>query len=156
MAQEPDNTKKEARSQGPELRLIDRRAFVGFPELKVAPGITVTDFALQIPDVTFPMNLSGGASKYQKKKLDFGFLEISIDAEVIHRHVAALAGKIGDLDELKLHFRPGYLEVQGRLRGAERAALTFKAAFDGDGEKLAVFLYDVRFYAWASTPASRL
>ncbi|MBS1148486.1 MAG: Exonuclease SbcC [Myxococcaceae bacterium] len=156
MAQEPDNTKKEARSPGPELRLIDRRAFVGFPELKLAPGVTVTDFALQIPDVTFPMNLSGGASKYQKKKLDFGFLELNIDAEVIHRQLAALAGKLGELDDLKLHFRPGYLEVQARLRSAERAALTFKAAFDGDGEKLAVYLYDVRFYAWASVPAARL
>ncbi len=156
MAQEPDNTKKEARSPGPELRLIDRRAFVGFPELKLAPGVTITDFALQIPDVTFPMNLSGGASKYQKKKLDFGLLELNIDAEVIHRHVAALAGKLGELDELKLHFRPGYLEVQARLRTSERAALTFKAAFDGDAEKLAVYLYDVRFYAWASVPAARL
>jgi|GEM_PF-456460 len=156
MAQETENPKKEARTPGPELRLIDRRAFVGFPELKVAPGVTVTDFALQIPDVTFPMNLSGGASKYQKKKLDFGFLELNLDAEVIHRHVASLAGKLGELDDLKLHFRPGYLEVQARLRSAERSALTFKAAFDGDGDKLAVYFYDVRFYAWASVPAARI
>ena len=153
---EKDTTPQEARTPGPELRLIDRRAFVGFPELKIGPGLVVHDFALQIPDVTFPMNISGGAAKYQKKKLDFGFLEISVDAEVIQRAVQKLSGKLADLDELKLHFRPGYLEVQARLRGAERAPVTFKVAFDGDGEKLAVYFYDVRFYAFSTTPAARL
>ncbi|MFO0597953.1 MAG: flagellar hook-length control protein FliK [Myxococcaceae bacterium] len=142
--------------QGPELRLVDRRAFVGFPELKVAPGVVVTDFALQIPDVTFPLNLSGGASKYQKKKLDFGFLEVSLDAEVIQREVKAAAGKLAELDDVKVHFRPGHLEVQARLRGPERSPVTFKVAFDGDGEKLAVYFYDLRLYAFSATPASRL
>ncbi|MBL8955903.1 MAG: flagellar hook-length control protein FliK, partial [Myxococcaceae bacterium] len=148
--------KKAERTQGPELRLVDRRAFVGFPELKVAPGVVVVDFALQIPDVTFPFNVSGGASKYQRKKLDFGFLELTVDAEVVARKVKELGAKLGDLDDLKLHFRPGYLEAQARLRGPERAALTFKMSFDGDGDSLAVYLYDVRFYAYAPTPASRI
>ncbi len=145
-----------ARTAGPELRLVDRRAFVGFPELKLAPGVVITDFALQIPDVTFPLNLSGGASKYQKKKLDFGFLEIAIDAEVIQREVRAISEKLPELDEVKLHFRPGHLEVQARLRGPERTPVTFKVAFDGDGERLAVYLYDVRLYSFSTTPAARL
>jgi tetratricopeptide (TPR) repeat protein len=153
---EKDNTAPATKLAGPELRLVDRRAFVGFPALQLAPGIAVTDFALQIPDVTFPLNLSGGASKYQKKKLDFGFLEVFVDAEVIQREVRALAGKLPDLEDLKLHFRPGHLEVQGRLRGPERTPLTFKTAFDGDGEKLAVFIYDVRLYSFSTTPAARL
>ncbi|MFZ5443840.1 MAG: tetratricopeptide repeat protein [Myxococcota bacterium] len=145
-----------AKVAGPELRLVDRRAFVGFPELKLAPGVLVTDFALQIPDVTFPLNLSGGASKYQKKKLDFGFLELSVDAEVIQREVRAISAKLPELDDVRLHFRPGHLEVQARLRGPERTPVTFKAAFDGDGEKLAVYLYDFRLYAFSATPAARL
>ena len=89
---EKDTSQSAPRVVGPELRLIDRRAFVGFPALTLAPGVVVTDFALQIPDVTFPMNLSGGASKYQKKKLDFGFLELALDAEVIHRALRDMAG----------------------------------------------------------------
>lgn len=150
------DTTATAKIAGPELRLVDRRAFVGFPELKLAPGVVLTDFALQIPDVTFPLNLSGGASKYQKKKLDFGFLELSIDAEVIQREVRAISAKLPELDDVKLHFRPGHLEVQARLRGPERTPVTFKAAFDGDGEKLAVYLYDVRLYSFSTTPAARL
>ena len=156
MSQETDKPAGEERVRGPELRLLDRRAYVGFPELKLQPGVAIADFALQIPDVTFPFNITGGASRYQKRKLDFGYLELFVDAEVINRAVTALAGKLADLLDLKLHFRPGYLEVQARLRGPERAPLTFKVAFDGDGEQLAVYLYDVRFYAFSTTPASRI
>ncbi|MDP2273446.1 MAG: flagellar hook-length control protein FliK [Archangium sp.] len=153
---EKETTSGVTRTAGPELRLVDRRAFVGFPELKLSPGVVITDFALQIPDVTFPLNLSGGASKYQKKKLDFGFLEIAIEAEVIQREVRAISAKLPELDDVKLHFRPGHLEVQARLRGPERTPVTFKVAFDGDGERLAVYFYDIRLYSFSTTPAARL
>ncbi len=151
-----DREKTSERVPGPELRLVDRRAFVGFPELKLKPGVTITEFALQIPDITFPLNLSGGAAKYQKKKLDFGTLELSVDAEIIQREVRALAPKVSELDDVKLHFRPGHLEVQAWLRGPEKTPITFKVAFDGDGERLAVYLYDVRLYGFSPTPASRI
>jgi len=105
---------------GPTLRLVDRRAFVGFPALSVAPGLTITDFGLQIPDVTFPFNLSGGPSRYQRKQLHFGFLELKVDAELIARKVAELSAKLPELEDLKLHFRPGYLEGQARMKSAER------------------------------------
>lgn len=149
-------TSPHARVIGPELRLLDRRAYVGFPALSVAPGVEIVDFALSIPDVTFPLNVSGGAAKYQKKKLDFGLLELTVSADVIQRSVQAVASKLPDLDDVKLHFRAGSLEVQARLRGPERTPLTFKVAFDGDHDQLAVYLYDVRFYGFSSTPAARI
>jgi len=33
MAKETDKPARELKAQGPELRLLDRRAFVGFPRL---------------------------------------------------------------------------------------------------------------------------
>jgi len=162
MATDRDQTTQEATTAssgadgGPMLRLVDRRAFVGFPSLAVAPGLTITDFGLQIPDVTFPFNLSGGPSRYQRKQLHFGFLELKVDSELIARKVAELSSKLPELDDLKLHFRPGYLEGQARMKSAERTPLTFKVAFDGDGERLAVYLYDVRLYGFTATPASQL
>lgn len=153
---ERDTTSSSARTPGPELRLLDRRAYVGFPALTLTPGVELVDFALSIPDVTFPLNVSGGAAKYQKKKLDFGLLELSVSADVIQRAVQSVAGKLPELDDVKLHFRPGSLEVQARLRGPERAPLTFKVAFDGDGDSLAVYFYDVRFYSFSTTAAARI
>ncbi|MDY7227401.1 flagellar hook-length control protein FliK [Hyalangium rubrum] len=155
MATESDSPKSapDARAASPELRLLDRRAFVGFPPLPLAPGLSIADFALQIPDVTFPFNVSAGASRYQRKKLLFGFLELTVDADLVARKVAELAGRLSGLEELKLHFRPGYLEGQARLQGPERTPVTFKVAFDGDGEKLALYVYDVRLYGFSPTPS---
>ena len=143
MAADSDNSALDARGPGPALRLVDRRAYVGFPPMNVAPGVAIADFALQIPDVTFPMNITGGAGRYQKKRLEFGLLELTIAADVINRRIVDLQRTLGELDDVKLHFRPGYLEAQARLRTPERAPVTFKIAFDGDGERLAVYCYDV-------------
>lgn len=155
MATESDSPKPapEAPAAAPELRLLDRRAFVGFPPLELAPGLSIADFALQIPDVTFPFNVSAGASRYQRKKLLFGFLELHVDAALVVRHVAELAGRVAGIEGLKLHFRPGYLEGQALLQGPERTPLTFKVAFDADGERLALYVYDVRLYGFSSTPS---
>ena len=60
-------------------------AYVAASAVSMTHSVRLSDFALQIPDVSFPFNVSGGASKYQKKKLAFGFLELSIDA-VKHLH----------------------------------------------------------------------
>src|SRR5215218_10006966 len=160
MATDSDSPKTAAEgaasAPAPELRLIDRRAFVGFPPLPVAPGLVISDFGLQIPDVSFPFNVSAGPTRYQRKRLLFGFLELSVDAGLVARRVAELSGRLAGLDELRLHFRPGYLEGQARLQAPERTPLTFKVAFDGDGERLAVFLYDVRLYGFSSTPAAQV
>ncbi|WNG61080.1 flagellar hook-length control protein FliK [Archangium gephyra] len=155
MATDSDSPKpaSEAQAAAPELRLLDRRAFVGFPPLELAPGLSIADFALQIPDVTFPFNVSAGPSRYQRKKLLFGFLELHVDAELVARKVTELAGRVAGLESLKLHFRPGYLEGQAFLQAPERTPLTFKVAFDADGERLALYLYDVRLYGFASTPS---
>ncbi|HVG57281.1 MAG TPA: flagellar hook-length control protein FliK [Hyalangium sp.] len=153
MATESDSPKPapESGAAAPELRLLDRRAFVGFPPLPLTPGLTIADFALQIPDVSFPFNVSAGPSRYQRKKLLFGFLELTVDADLVARKVGELAGRLAGLDELKLHFCPGYMEGQARLQGAERTPITFKVAFDGDGEKLALYVYDVRLYGFSPT-----
>ncbi|MGQ0508935.1 MAG: flagellar hook-length control protein FliK [Myxococcaceae bacterium] len=141
---------------GPELRLLDRRAFVGFPALSLSPGLVISDFALQIPEVSFPFNFTGGAARYQKKRLNFGFLELSVDSEVVARQISALASEVAELEDLRLHFRPGYLEGQARLRSAERAALTFKIAFDGDADRLSLYVYDVRFYGFSPVAAPQI
>ncbi|MFP2902928.1 hypothetical protein, partial [Corallococcus sp. 4LFB] len=158
MATDSESPKPAAPASGaaPELRLLDRRAFVGFPALEVQPGLRIADFALQIPDVSFPFNVSAGATRYQRKKLLFGFLELTVDADLVTRKVAELAGRLAGVEELRLHFRPGYLEGQGRLPAPERTPFTFKIAFDADGDRLAVYVYDVRLYGFSATPSVQL
>ena len=53
MATDSESPKPVAPASGaaPELRLLDRRAFVGFPALEVQPGLRIADFALQYLEV---------------------------------------------------------------------------------------------------------
>jgi len=138
---------------GPELRLLDKRAFVGFPPMEFAPGILISDFALQIPDASFPLNLTGGVARFQKKKLHFGYLTLQVDAQVVLRKLQELLPRCVEIKGFALDFRQGFIEGQGWLNSAP---FTLKIAFDGDGETLAVYFYDFRLYAYAATPLPRL
>src|SRR5215468_2031991 len=144
----------EGRAAGPELRLLDRRAFVGFPPIELRPGINVVDFGLQIPDVSFPFNVGAGAQKYQRRKLHFGFLEVAVDAELIRRSVQETTASALEVSDVALNFRQGWIEGEARLKGPSPAGTTFKVAFDADGERLAVYLYDVRMYGYSPVPAA--
>ena len=142
------------RAAGPELRLLDRRAFVGFPPLELRPGISIVDFGLQIPDVSFPFDVGAGPQKYQRRKLHFGFLEVAIDAELIRRSVQEATASTLELSDVAVNFRQGWLEGEAWLKGPSPAGTTFKVAFDADGERLAVYLYDVRMYGYSPVPAA--
>ena len=144
------------RSPGPELRLLDRRALVGFPALSVAPGLAITDFALQIPNVTFPFSVTGGALRYQRQRLDFAFLDLTIDTEWIGRKFAGAVGKLTELQDIQLSFRSGYLEGHGRISAGPKTPFTFKIGFDAEGERLALILYEVRLYAFSPLPAPQI
>jgi tetratricopeptide (TPR) repeat protein len=144
-----------AKAQAPELRLLDRRAFVGFAPIIYAPGVVISDFALQIPDVTFPFSVTGGALRYQRRKLDFGSLEVRVDAEVIARELSQVAAQLTQLQDVKLHFRAGFVEGEACL-AAGRTPLTFKVALDADGEAIVVHVYDVRMYGFSATPSAQV
>src|SRR5687767_6842067 len=105
------------RFAGPDLRLVDRRAFVAFPPLEVAPGVVVSELLLEIPDVTFPFNVTGGASRYQSRQLRLGALEAHLEGGLFQRAAAGFA-ETTDVADVQLVFRQGRLEGQGWLRGS--------------------------------------
>ena len=116
----------------------------------------VTELALHIPEVRFPLDVTGGPAKFQRKRLELGILELTIDQALIARELRRVAARLPELTDLKVHLRPGHLECEAYLPAPKPVPVTFKIAFDGDGERLAVYVYDVRLYAFASFPAPRL
>ena len=71
--------------------------------------------------------------------------------------MAELAGRLAELEELKLHFRPGYLEGQARLHGAgahARSPSRSPSTATASGSR--VYLYDVRLYGFSPTPAAQV
>ncbi len=112
----------DGRVAGPELRLLDRRAFVGFPPVELRPGITVVDFGLQIPDVSFPFNVGGGRPEVPAAeaplRLPRGRDRRRADPPHASRRRPRSALEVSDV---VLNFRQGWLEGEARLKGPSPA-----------------------------------
>ena len=82
--------------------------YVGFGATPLAPGLTLADLALVVPDVSFPFDIAGSAAtRYQKKKCRFGYLDVELDHELIHGAVRRLHQACADqVVALRLHLRP--------------------------------------------------
>ena len=146
---------EDSRAPGAELRLVDRKAFVGLGAFDVAPGLRIAYLALQIPNVTFPFNVTGGASRYQKQRCLFGQLDLEIAPARLKEAEEKLLQNGPELARLHLHLRAGFIEAEGALRagGKEPVPFTCRIAFDGAGEGVAARAFDVRLYGPTEIPA---
>src|SRR5438309_1896028 len=81
-----------------------------------APGVRIADLALQIPNVTFPFNVTGGAARYQKQRCLFGQLDLELSPALIKLAEAKLLEHGPELARLQLHLRAGFIEAEGALR----------------------------------------
>lgn len=144
-----------AGAPGPELRLIDRKAFVGLGAFDIAPGLRIADLALQIPNVSFPFNVTGGAARYQKQRCLFGELELHLSPSRVREAEEQILKSAPELARLRLVLRSGFIEAEGALRagGAEPVPFTCRVAFDGAGDGVAALCFDVRLYAPCELPA---
>ena len=126
MATESDSPKPapESGAAAPELRLLDRRAFVGFPPLPLTPGLTIADFALQIPDVSFPFNVSAGPSRYQRKKLLFGFLSKALYNAGLYCRADDRGDPVVQLAPPLICDQEHFDEIEQKLRGVLEEAQT--------------------------------
>lgn len=141
--------------KGPELRLMDRKAFVGLGAFDVAPHVKVSDLSLQIPNVTFPFNVTGGAQRFQKQRCLFGQLDLELAPVLVKDAEKKIGAGAPELSRFTLALRAGFIEAEGALRagGKEPVPFTCRIAFDGEGEGVAALVFDVRLYAPCEVPA---
>ena len=122
-----------------------------------ARASTSSTSGCRFPTSASPSTSAAGVQRYQRKKLHFGFLEVAVDAELIRRERPGddRRGARG-LGRSAAPLPAGLPRGPGAAQGPRRAAgTTFKVAFDADGERLAVYLYDVRMYGFSPTPAAQ-
>src|SRR5689334_18533358 len=73
----------------PQLRLHDRQVYVGFGPTPLSESLAIADLALIVPDVTFPFDIAGGAAtRYQRKKCRFGYLDLEVGHDLFARAAA--------------------------------------------------------------------
>jgi tetratricopeptide (TPR) repeat protein len=157
MSKTPRDDRPEAAEEavpGPELRLIDRKAYVGLGAFDLVPGVRVADLSLQIPNVTFPFNVTGGANRYQKQRCLFGQLDLELSPALLRGVEERMLQGGPELATLKLHLRAGFIEGEGTLRaGRDLVPFTCRVAFDGEADGVAALVFDVRLYGPCSVPA---
>jgi len=99
---------------GFHLRFEAGRALLALEGSTLVPGVTIHRALFEVPDVAFPLDVTGGAHRFQDKLLTLRGVEIDVDAA----HVLDPASlKRAGLHLLRSRTRQGALEVLFEVQG---------------------------------------
>ncbi len=140
---------------GFELRLSEGRAFVSASGRPLGEGVVARHFAMEIPHVRFPFDVSGGAERFRNQRCTLRELEIAVDGELLQRWFRErLSDASLGLTGIELFPRTGFLEIRGQQSVA--GSFTGKIGLIPEGRELLVHLYDLRLYAPGPLSAAEL
>jgi tetratricopeptide (TPR) repeat protein len=138
------------------VRLVDGRGFLGLRESARLGPLGIERLELEIPELHFPFDGSGGPERFQHRRTTLSSAELRLDEAHLQAWIdgRTLLSRFGILD-LRARLRDG-IELCGRVRVGEReTALTARllVAPLGDGQRLRAFLTDVHVYGFLPAPA---
>ncbi|MFH1808269.1 MAG: tetratricopeptide repeat protein [Pseudomonadota bacterium] len=90
------------------LRLVDR---------ELAPGIVIRMADFEIPDVSFPLDVSGGADRFQNRRLRLHALHVSLDLKALAPVLASRLARSG-VSLTRWRSEQGVLAIEGRVGDA--------------------------------------
>lgn len=152
-----------AQKRGPRFALsfIEGRALVGFEDRALTDWLSVRNFAMEVPDITFPFDVTGGADKFRHRRcrlvrLDFVAQERGLRVLLLEGVDAAAQG----LEDLRVAFGEGFIEVAGTVAAGdidvsggdvstpgERVPFTLKIAVDASADReVRLLVHDPRLY----------
>jgi tetratricopeptide (TPR) repeat protein len=158
----------EAVAQGPafELSFVDGRGVIGLREPLALGPLALHELELEIPDLRFPVDISGGVRLFRHKRCALRRAELRLDVELLGAWLEQRASGAGlALSGFKLRLHPGGLfELDGvvQLGGGPSpqidAARTAEFLFRGRIEPLLdgglrVRLLELRFFGPFPLPA---
>ena len=148
-----------AESLGFALNFISGRGLLTARERRLG-GIDVKLLELEIPNIAFPFDVTGGADRFKARRCFLRHLVLSLDGETIGRALvrATPALVANGFTEMQAHLREGFVELAGRFRfGEAQADFTLRAApILRSPEELGVAFYDPRVYSFLPLPAALL
>src|SRR5688572_2302946 len=142
-----------------DVRVQEGRGALVLRERTFFGWLRVERLELEIPNVRLPVDVSGGADRFQKRRCKVMGATLALDERAVE---ALLWGRAGDLgaagfDDVKVRLLEGAAEVSGRARVDDRTAdFTCRAYFEPDERGLRVVLADVRVFGCLRRPASLL
>jgi tetratricopeptide (TPR) repeat protein len=120
-----------------------------------AAGISIDRLELEIPNLRFPFDVSGDATRFQTRRCNLAGAELRLE----ERELAAWLASRGTLERFGLshvsvRLTEGAVALSGRARVGEReTAITARLRLHPGGQLLRVFVDEVRAYGFLPAPA---
>lgn len=160
----PDALGRPADSAGREpaalsfaLNFISGRGLLSMRERQLG-GIEVKLLELEIPNIAFPFDVTGGSERFKTRRCQLKHLVFSLGAEGLARVLDVSALFANGFVDLHPHLRDGCVEFAGRFKmGEAEADFTMRATLLlRSPEELAIVFYDTRVYGVLPVPAALL
>jgi tetratricopeptide (TPR) repeat protein len=142
------------------VRFVDGKGLLGLRSSTRFPSslVTLDRLELEIPNLRFPFDVSGDATRFQTRRCILAGAELSTDEAELQ---AWLKGRTAlerfGLGQLTARIVDGAVEIAARARVGEReAALTARLRLLPDGDRLRIFVGDVRTFGFLPAPAPLL
>jgi hypothetical protein len=141
------------------LRLCDRTFHLATPSAD-AGGFRFDRLELEIPELSFPFDVSGGAGRFQHRQCSTRSATLSVDETGLERFTAAFRERaVGSLRELVVTLAGGAIRLRGRAATGPadpEIAFTGSAIIEPDGERVRLALCELRLFGPFALPAPLL
>lgn len=139
------------------LSFISGRGLLTSRDKQVGP-FEVKVLELEIPNIEFPFDVTGGSDRFKTRRCNLRHLAISIDADGLGRAMTRPVVEHGGFLEVRTAIRDGFVQLGGRFAIGEHAAdFTMRLALlIHSPRELSIVFYDTRMYGWLPIPAATL
>lgn len=139
------------------FRLVDGRGLLGLRDRARVGGAWVDRLELEVPELRFPFDVSGGAGRFQKRRCRFQAAALRLDEAALDELLRGRkAFKRFGLEQLSGRIGQAGVVISGRARVAERET-GFSAKLSvwpaGDGQGVRVYLDELRPFGFLPAPA---
>ena len=131
------------------LSFVDGRGVVTLTQRRATGPVGLERLELEIPNLRFPFDISGGASHFRHRRCRLRRAELRCDEQAATRWLASRVERASfGFGELSVSFHPGVVELTGAVTIAdERAEFLFRGFVQPiEGRRVRVCLCDLRLF----------
>jgi hypothetical protein len=106
------------RSLGLALSLTEGQVRLALRDHRLATGLKILELEVDVPEVEFPADLSGGPAKLQHRSTRFRLARLSCDLPWLSSAITSALGEYGIVQEVLIRGEAGAIAIEARLERA--------------------------------------
>jgi hypothetical protein len=137
------------------LRVEDGRGALVLADETFFGWLRVDRLELEIPNVSFPLDVAGGAARFQRRRCRVAGARLSVDDRALEALIRARAAGLGaaGFDDVRLRLLEDAVEISARARVDERSAdFTARGWVEAGERALRLVVADVRVFGFVRRP----